>query len=306
MPIYPDPAPTLSGNSVTASRFLKSPTLVQRRLRELTDKRFIADVILTGRYPIEGGSILYEVSESMYASDDPKPVAPGGTYPRTLIPEGTAAVAKAINWGEETEVTDAAIKRRAMNPVDKALRKIANTIIKRTDSAALTAVSTAVTQGVNQAAAWDNASADPFLDVMLAVAKITGRDEGYEPDMIVLTDELYARMVANQKVISGLRRESANTVTETGEVVKIGNLTLLRSGNLPSGINRLVLDSTQLGGLGFEDLESPEFSGSSADGVESRVRRDPGGADKWLLAGRRSVVPIVEEPNSACAIGTGF
>ncbi|WP_372733605.1 hypothetical protein [Nocardioides sp.] len=306
MPIYPPPAPTLTGDVLTINRFLNDPTSVQRRLRELSDLRFISDVLLSGRYEIEGGALSYEVSESIFAEDDPTAVSPGGTYPRTKVGEPAAAMASPTNWGEETVVTDAAIKRRKMNPVERSLKKIANTVIKRVDTVSLAAISAAVTQGVNEQAAWSNAAAYPFRDAMLAKAEITTLDEGYDPDILVMDDNSYALMVSNEKVVAGLARESGNTVTSEGEVLVIAGLKLLQTSRLPSGVTRMVLDSTQLGGLGYENLDSPEFTGSSADGVESRVRRDPSGADQWLLAGRRSVVPIVQEPGAACEIGTGF
>src|SRR5438445_16076 len=49
---YPPAAPTLSGDVISISRFLQNPTLVARRLRTLLEQRYIADVLLQGRYVV--------------------------------------------------------------------------------------------------------------------------------------------------------------------------------------------------------------------------------------------------------------
>src|SRR3954470_1359984 len=101
---YPPVAPSLTGDVLTISRFLNSPTAVSRRLRTIAENRFIADVLLTGR--VEGSSILYETDEAIYTTDAPEIVAPGAQYPRTLAPTGTAAVAVPPKWGQEVPITD--------------------------------------------------------------------------------------------------------------------------------------------------------------------------------------------------------
>src|SRR3954471_21478439 len=109
---YPPTVPTLSGDVLTISRFLHTPTAVARRLRTLAENRFIADVLLTGR--VEGASILYETDESIYTADAPEIVAPGAQYPRSLAPTGTAAVAVPPKWGQEVPITVEEIGRLRM------------------------------------------------------------------------------------------------------------------------------------------------------------------------------------------------
>jgi hypothetical protein len=78
-PAFPPTVPTLSGDVLTINRLLQSPTLVQRRLRELADRKFIADQLLTGSVEATGGAVAYEVSESIETDRDPSAVAPGGS-----------------------------------------------------------------------------------------------------------------------------------------------------------------------------------------------------------------------------------
>lgn len=298
MPTTYDPVtPVLSGDTLTISRFLNSPAMIARAIRELADKRFIADVLLTARQEASGGAIQYGISESSYTDRAPEAVAPGGSYPKALAVPGAAALAKISKWGQEVDVADESVGRTNLQPIQRNMLKVVNRMVQQVDGLALATIGAAVTQTQAAAAAWSNASADPFLDCMLAVAQVTALDEGYEPTALVTTDTLYARLVANQKVIAGLRRESSNTVTESGQVLKIAGLTLLKTNNLPAGVSAMVADTAQLGGIGYERIPSPEYEGDPANGVETRVYRDKN--DKTVMRARRPVVPFVQEPNSA-------
>lgn len=299
--LYPPTVPVLTGDVLTINRFLNSPTMVHRRLRTLADQHFLANVLLTGRIEASGGAILYEQSESIYTDRAPSPVAPGGEYEKALALGGVAALAAVTKYGQDVPITDEAIGRMGAASVDRVLRKVVNRVVNFVDTISLAAVAAAVTQTQAAAAAWSNASADPFLDVMLAAAQVDDLSEGYNLDSIAMTSTLYARLVANQKVITGLRRESSNTVTESGEIQTIAGLTLrpVPASRMPAGVGAIVYDSTQLGSLGYEVIPSPEYTGDPANDIQSWVRRDPAATDSWLVRGRRPVVPIVQEPNAA-------
>jgi hypothetical protein len=299
---YPPAAPTISGDNITISRFLNSPATVQRRLRSIGENRFIADVLLSGRYEVSGGSLLYEQSESQYTSRAPSAVNAGAEYPRASAAPGPAALAGVTKWGQDVPITDEHVKRYGRRAVDVALQKVINYMVKQVDSVALAAIAAAVTQTQAVTAAWNNASRDILLDMMLAKAKVLAKDQGYDPDTMVTTDEGYARIVADKAIIAGLARERDVPVTVSGDQITIAGLRILPTNNLPTGVKALVLDSTMLGGMAYERLESPEYLGDPANGVESWTRRDPDANDQWLVRGRRPVVPVVQEPDSAVSI----
>jgi hypothetical protein len=301
--LYPPTVPTLSGDVVTINRFLNSPTMVHRRIRTIAEQRFVADVLLTGRVLAAGGAIAYEVSETIYTDRDPSSVAPGGEYERALATGGVAQLATVTKYGQDIRVTDEAIGRQNLNPVERAMLKSVNRTVSYVDTITLATISSAVTQTQAAAAAWSSGSADPFLDVMLADSVVQDLTQGYETDTLALTVTLYARLVANQKVIAGLRRESSNTVTETGQVLEIAGKTLrpVPTSRMPAGVGAILVDSTQLGALGYENIPSPEYQGS-ADGIQSFMRRDPNATDSWLLRTRRPVVPFVQEPGAGIKI----
>lgn len=301
--IYPAPAPTISGDTLTISRFLNSPALVQRELRTLVTQRFIADVLLSGRYQAAGGSLLYEQTESILTTKAPEAVAPGSEYPRSPATPGPAAVAGIVKWGQDVPITDEHVSRYGRRAVDVALIKVSNYLIKQVDSVALAAINAAVTATTATVGAWSTvATADPLLDLAKAVAAIRDDDQGYDPNVAIMSDLNYAYMISNQKIIAGLEREGDQSVTLTGNVLKVAGLTILATNNLPAATNCFVIDTTMLGGLGYERIPSPEYTGDPANGVESWARRDPAANDQWLVRGRRPVVPIVQEPNAAFKI----
>lgn len=304
--VYPAPPAQIAGDVITISRFLNSPAVVQRRLRELALNRFIADVLLTGRYETSGGSLLYEQNESQYTNRAPEAVNPGAEYPRSSATPGPAAIAAVTKWGQDVPVTDEHVKRYGRRAVDVSLLKIVNYLTRQVDSISLAAIAAGVTQSQTAsggANGWTTSSTkDILLDIMLAEAKVTGQDQGYSADTLVTTDEGYARIVADQKVISGVSRDGGNVPTLSGSIPQIGGLRIMASNNLPSGVKALVVDASMLGGLAYERLESPEYSGDPANGVETWTRRDPDANDQWLLRGRRPVVPVIQEPNAGCVI----
>lgn len=298
--LYPATGPTLTGDVLTINRFLNSPVAVQRRLRTLADQRFLAEVILTGRIEATGGAISYEQSETIYSDRAPSPVAPGGEYERALALGGTAALAKVTKYGQDIRIVDEAIGRQAASSTNRALVKLVNRCVNYIDTISLAAIAAAVTQVQAAVAAWNTATADPFLDVMLAVAQVEDLGEGYDIDTIVLTSTLYARLVANQKVMAGLAREGTNTVTATGEITRLANLVVrpVPASRMPAGIGAMVLDSQQLGSLGFENIPSPEYQGDPRNDIQTWVRRDASATDSWLVRGRRPWCPSSRNPTA--------
>jgi hypothetical protein len=297
---YPPANPSISGDVLTISRFLNNPTAVNRRLRTLAENRFIADVLLTGR--IEGSSILYETDEGIYTADAPEVVAPGAQYPRTLAPTGTAATAIPVKWGQEIPITDEEVGRFRGQAVERNLAKIINYLVYTVDSTALAVISAGVSQTVAATANWNAATANPILDLLRAKATIRQTNKGYEPDTVAVDDFAYAYIVGNLNVLATMARESGTTVSMQGEVLTLAGLRILSTPNLPTAGQAIVLDSNNLGSLGYERIPSPEYQGDPANGVETLTRRNPLGNDEWLVRGRRPVVPFIQEPGAACKI----
>ncbi|GAA3027257.1 hypothetical protein GCM10017559_61690 [Streptosporangium longisporum] len=306
MPVNPPGAPTLSGDLVTIHRLLKSPTQLQRRLRTLRDMRFVADKILTQRFRSSGGAVMYEVSEPITTSRPVEAVSPGSTYPYAPAYDGAAALAAVQDWGQASRLTDAAIKRRIRggDELDRVLRKVLNTVIQKIDALAISAVASAVTATLDadlHGGAWNGPTPNILRTLEAAKAYISDLDMGYTPDSVLMSSEMYAIMVSDEKVNNLRRRETSDNPVYGGEVEMIDDLVVVKApaARLPSS-DVWVFDSTQLGGMADETEVDPGYVVAEM-GVQVQTERIAR-ANSWDIWGRRLTVPVIQEPGAGLRI----
>lgn len=306
MPVNPPAAPTLSGDLLTIHRLLQSPTQIERRLRTLADMRFVADKILPQRFRSAGGAVLYEVSEPITTTRPVQAVSPGSGYPYAPALDGAAALAAVQNWGQATRLTDAAIKRRARggDELDRVLRKVLNTVITKIDTIAIAAVASAVTATVDAdtyGGAWNGSTPNILRTLEAAKAAIVDLDMGYVPDTLLLSSEMYAIMVSDEKVNNLRRRETTDNPIYGGEIEMIDDLVVVKAPatRLPSA-DVWVLDSSQLGGMADETEADPGYVVAEM-GVQVQTER-VAKADAWDVWGRRITVPVIQEPGAGVRI----
>lgn len=299
MPTYPAPPPSLTGDTLSISRFLQNPAQIQRRLRTFRELRFISDQLLTQRFRSQGGAVLYEQSESQLTNRDVEQVAPGSAYPYADTGTSTAAIAAIQKWGQKVLLTEEEILRNvyAGAAVDRKLRKVVNTIIKQVDGVTMSAISSAVTQTSGVVQAWNGAAPQFLRDILLAKAVVVGQNQGYMPDTLAINDAQYAYMMSDEKVTNARQRETRDNPIYSGEVEVVAGLVIVVS---PSITTPIVLDSTQLGGMADETDAMPGYAVSDlAVQVKSIANED---SDSWDLQGRRKTVPVVQEPGAAVEI----
>lgn len=298
---YPPAAPTIAGDNVTINRFLTSPTLVARRLRTLLEQRYISDALLTGRFTAAGGAVQYETGESIFLGENPRAVPPGSEYPLVTVGSGVASIVKTVKWGQDALITDEAISRQQMNPVNRALVKLANQNVKYVDSISLSAVASAVTATTAVAVAWATASAAQILnDVLQVRAAILALNEGFDPDTVVVDDARWAYAMSAFVSAGYTPRENGNSPALTGDFPTIAGMRWLSTPNLPTAGQGLVLDSTQLGGMADENIGGPGYVTAGGIGVQAKTMRSSGSvddlADQTRVRCRRVTVPVVTEP----------
>lgn len=299
MTIYTPPAPTVDGQTITVSHLVNNPVLVQRTLRGLVNLRLIGGKLLTGRVDMTGsGSAIFEIGESIYATDDAETIDDLMEYPLTDDENADLAVVSAGKYGLATEIPDALIARNRMDVVMRKLTKIANRIVVGFDGRVISAIGSAVTQTQAASAAWNTANADPFLDAMLAGSVVDDLEEGFAVDTLVAKPVAYARLVAQAKIMNALPRESDNVVL-TGRMTQIAGYTILKSNRLPSGVDVMGVDTTALGSIAFE-RQGGGYEGDAADpnGVESKVIRLEEN-DGVRIQVRKVAEPVVVEPGAA-------
>jgi hypothetical protein len=245
---------------------------------------------------VSGGSVAYETGESIFSGEDPKAVQPGMEYPLVSPGTGTASLAKTVKWGQDALITDESVKRQQMDPVTRALLKLANQNVKYVDSVALAVIASSVTAtAAAPAAASAMTAAQWITTVMLAKQNIVTLNNGYDPDTVVLEDLAWGYAMA-AFISAGLTpRESADTALLTGDFPTILGMRWLATPNVPTAGVGLVVDSTQLGGMADEDLGGPGYVKVNGIGVETKTIRDDDN-DQTKVRARRVTVPVVVEP----------
>jgi hypothetical protein len=303
MPLSP-PA-TLSGDLLTISRFLSSPTLLQRRLRSFRDLRFVSDQILTQRFRSSGGAVLYEQSEPFVSDRTVEAVAPGSTYPFANLPTGTAALAAIAKWGQKARLTDEEITRNVYGgaAVDRALRKVINSIISQVDAITMSAVLSAIAAQLSTSGgAWATSTTGiPLKGILTAKSAIVQRNLGYVPDTLVVNDLGYMALMTDTGLAALLRRETTDSPVYTGEIDRIAGLNIIVSPAMTTD-RAMVLDSTQLGGMADEMDGAPGYSVADLAVQTKAIRLDAN--DAWDLQGRRKTVPVVQETGAAQLVNT--
>lgn len=233
--------------------------------------------------------MLYEQGESIFTDRSVEAVEPGAKFPLTTLGQGTALISAVRKWGIDAIVTDEAVRRLLMNPVDRAMTKLTNGVVRQVDTVALAAISAAVTQSIAVATAWTT-STKILRDILTGVATIRALNQGFEPDTLVVTDLVYAIIMSDTTISAGIRREDPNSPIYTGEFPVIAGVRILPSPNIPIANTALLLDSTQLGSMADE---VPLSAGSI------RQEDGPTVVEGWVLRAKRVVVPIVQEPSAA-------
>jgi hypothetical protein len=296
---FPAATPTLSGDLLTVSRFLQNPANIARRLRTFQDLRFVSDQLLTGRYRVSGGAIVYEQSESQVTDRPVDKVNPGAVYPYANVAQAIAALAAVAKWGQKIFMSDEEILRNvyAGSEIDRNLRKVVNSIIKQVDAITMSAIISAVTQTIPVTAAWDAATPVFLRDVLKAKAVVAKLNMGYNPDTLALNDTQFAYLMSDDKFTNAIRREDTSNPVYTGQVDRVAGLAIVVS---PAITDPIVLDSNQLGGMADEQGGSPGYAVSDMAVEVKSIRLD--GRDGWDMQGRRKTVPVVQEPGSAIRI----
>ncbi|MFD6517307.1 hypothetical protein [Rhodococcus sp. RCBS9] len=265
-------------------------------MNEIANQRFISDFILTSRQDVSGGAIVFDQDDPLYTDRPVEAISPGAEYPLAGVGSGTPQAVRVTKWGQDVPITDEKIKRSNFSPVEKAFNTIVNQIVKTIDSLSLSLVASQVTATQAAASTWSGVDPKILRDIMLAKAKVTGLNKGYDPDVIVVDDATWAILASDDKLSTLMAREDKGNAVYSGEFRTIAGLTILPTPNLPAA-GAWIIDTNALGGIGDEKL-GEGYAGAI---VETKSIRDEDN-DQWRVRGRRVCVPYVNEPGAAIKI----
>lgn len=301
MQTYPFTPSQLSAATATdLLAFIKSPTLVARRLGEiLTAQQFIGLFLLQGRYDMQGGAIAVPSNEKIRTERGAETVAPGAEYKLTPLSSEQYEVYTASKEGLATEVVDEEIGRSLRQPIDDALTFLQTELVFSANELALGVIQSSITQTVAAGALWTNGK-QILKDALRVKAAARRLKLGYALDTVVLNGEQYAEVIPE---LLDVLPDNDNTAL-TGDFPTIAGLTWVSSDD-DEFSDPMFVDRRRLGGIAREKIPSPEYRPVGGDtGVEVATFREK--SDKTRVQARNPHVPVVTNPLAGYVLtGTG-
>lgn len=303
MTTFSPTSPVVNGTKVTVDYLVNNPALIQRVLRSLVQKRLIGARFLTGRVDVTGsGAAIFETGESIFANEVAEVIDELAEYPMTDDGNPALSVFTVDKYGLATDVPDAMIKRNRIDVLARKLVKMANRIVYGFDSRCLSLIASGVTQTQPAVAAWNLATADQLLDVLLASAKVDELDEGFEVNAIAMKPVAWARLISASKILAMQPREGGNNVMISGKMFQFAGLDIYRTNSMPAGVEVLMADTMQLGSIMWEDQGGGYQGGAGdVDGVESKVFRLEK-QDGVRIQARKVQEPVLQEPGAGIKV----
>lgn len=144
---YPLGAPTISNNQLTVDTALKQPGRITKRLADLTLQKFIVDKIFASSgASVAAGAVIYDqlTANELYLSRDVEERAPATEYPVITSERTEPKVAKSEDWGGKFWISDEAVKRNDKVHFDNQVTQLANTIVRKVNSRAVSTLEAAI------------------------------------------------------------------------------------------------------------------------------------------------------------------
>jgi hypothetical protein len=126
--------PTISGTTFSIDIALQNPTRVLTPMvLDLTIQRFFVDRVFTSAGGVTGGAVIYDVVvyPDLYADRDIQRVEPGSEFPEVAFSRRAPQAAIVEKWGGKFRFTDEARDRNLISEFSKAMRQLANTIVRK-------------------------------------------------------------------------------------------------------------------------------------------------------------------------------
>jgi hypothetical protein len=140
-------APTVSGALITVDQALNQPTVITRRLADLTLRGYFGDKIFANGGGVSGGAVVYTqlTANDLFLTRDVQNVEPGGEFPIVTEDRPTPLVAQVEKFGGKFFVTDEARLRNDPTLLQQGLVKLGNNIARKMNDKAIAVLDASVT-----------------------------------------------------------------------------------------------------------------------------------------------------------------
>lgn len=301
---YPVSGNPLGGTVADALAFLKSPTLIAKRMSELlSEQSFLSHYLLKGRYTMTGGALVMVPTGMLKTNGSAEIVAPGAEYTLVTIDQGSAEVVRGMKTGIASEVADELVGRLAMQPVEDTISALAYDVVRQFDTGALSLVQSAVANSMAATAKWTDPKA-LIADVAMMKAKVKGLRKGYGSNLaLVLSEEQYAQVQV--PLLDLLPREANNPVVTGSWPTPLG-MNFVTGDHLPDGWVPTLIDLDNLGGIGHENIPSLEYVALGIQGGSVEVARFREENDSTRIQVRKADAPVIVNADAAIEITGAF
>ena len=265
----------VTGGVTQVDLLLQQPEILSRELTSLVRKRLIADRIFArgSAEQVRGGMLRYQRAESIYTDRDPEKVAPRGFFPRTGWSEELRSEA-VKQWGLEVPINALAIRRHAIDQIDRAEIKLANRIVKALDTEAMALLTTDPdVQTFAASGDWTTAATDIFADLAEALRLLDVQDEGYEGTTLILNPAQFKDLLTDKDIRDAMPREDRESAARTGQVQGLlGFDEILRTNQLAAGT--VIATAAKVVGTIADEPPSPREGYTAFDPGEDGAGED--------------------------------
>lgn len=279
----------VNGMTVTVDWALKNPTFIERAVTANLRGRFISDYIFRAGNAA-GGSVVYErvlgPSEKYPIKGDVQIIEPGDEFPLVEFGEIARQSALVDKYGAAVEITYEAIRRNRVDRIPDAIEKIANAILRKTDTRAMAALAADPDKLTAPAAlAWGAEGADPFSDLITVIGEVEGQELDYTVDTVIINPADAAKLIKNRDIRDQLPREAAaSNPLLTGRLSGLAGLEFVQT-------NRKAAGSAY-----FLSRQSVGVHANELDTYVNRIHQEEN--ERWRIQGARVSVPVITDPKA--------
>ena len=287
---YPPASPSVTGDKVTVSRWLKSPTLQFKTFERLTGQQFIADFIFR-QGQANGGAVIFDklLEANLYPTGEPAEVAPGTSFPLVNVDDPDPKVALAVERGYAFLTTYVAERRNTMSVIQKGARRLGNGMVRDHNAVAVNAFfsDSDIPSGPAETD-WDASTGKGMIaDIRSAISEIKNGDLGYTVDTALIHPDVELLLLNDEWITEHLPRENAGVNPLLSN--ELAGLAGIKNWVVSHRVPADKVGITSKGAVGSINIE---------EGLWSKTIDDPVNRRHITQAGR-SDVPVIDEPLAA-------
>lgn len=156
-------ASSYDGQRITVDDYLKDPMRVPALVLDLMANEFIVESVLRNAGMNESGAVRYERSTPLFAQNDSDIRAEFAEVPAVAGAVGELLVAYSYERALAIQVSDAMRRRQIVDPVNRQLTQVKNTMVKNWNQAFFSLLTAQIPSSsqyaINATDAWDGAAA---------------------------------------------------------------------------------------------------------------------------------------------------